>query len=115
MTLEGVAGIIEMSFYFTYDWMTKQEFIITVLDLMPDREMGRGIKAMVENNQVDDHTINVLVIVLKKAVDKLNDVAVKYKMYETIQAVTTLNSQKAEQQQKDADDLAKLGSMLDTF
>ncbi|MDR0607117.1 MAG: hypothetical protein LBG52_01910 [Candidatus Peribacteria bacterium] len=95
--------------------MTKQGFIITVLDLIPDREMGWGIKAMVENNQLDDHAINVLVVVLKKAVDKLNDVAIKYKMYETIKAVDEFNAQKNEQKQKDASDLAKLDSMLDNF
>jgi hypothetical protein len=95
--------------------MTKQEFIITVLDLMPEREMGWGIRAMVENNQLDDHAINVLVVVLKKAVDKLNDVAVTYKMYETIKTVNEFNTQKAEQKQKDDADLAKLDTMLNNF
>ena len=95
--------------------MTKQQFIIKVIDMIPNREMGWGIKAMVENNQLDDHAVNVLVVVLKKAVDKLNDVAVKYKMYETIQAVDEFNTQKEEQKQKDEQDLAELDTMLDTF
>lgn len=77
--------------------------------------MGRGIKAMVENNQLDDHAINVLVVVLKKAVDRLNDVATTHKMYEAIQVIDAFNSQKEEQKQKDKEDLVKLDNLLNTF
>ncbi|MBQ7073645.1 hypothetical protein IJM86_00960 [bacterium] len=46
--------------------MTKKEFILQALGLFPNREMGWGIKAMVENDQLEDHAINVLVVILKR-------------------------------------------------
>jgi hypothetical protein len=80
---------------------------------MPDWEMGRGIKAMIENNQIDDHTMDVLVEIFKKAVEKMADVIKKYHLMEAIQAIESLNTKKAEQAQQDAQDIEKLNGMLD--
>ncbi|MDR0861089.1 MAG: hypothetical protein LBO09_09315 [Candidatus Peribacteria bacterium] len=79
---------------------------------MPDREMGRGIKAMVENNQLEDHTINLLVIVFKRAVDRLTDVMQKHKV---MTAIAELEAQKEVQKQQDEADLQRLDGMLNAF
>ena len=60
--------------------MTKKEYILAVIDALPDWEMWRGIKAMVQNDQLDDHTINLLVIILKRATDKINETIKEHKM-----------------------------------
>ncbi|MDD2537072.1 MAG: hypothetical protein PHU61_01120 [Candidatus Absconditabacteria bacterium] len=95
--------------------MSKQEYILAVIDAMPDREMGRGIKAMVQNNQLEDRTINVLVLIFKKAVDRLTDVIKKHKIMENIEALERLSAQKEVQRQQDAKDIESLNGMLDAL
>ena len=74
--------------------------------------MGRGIKAMVENDQLNDHAINLLVIILKKGVDQLNEVVEKYKMKETIEKVDNFQKKQENQAKQDQEDLHNLDSML---
>jgi len=92
--------------------MTKKEYILAVIDALPEWEMWRGIKAMVQNDQLDEHTINMLVIILKKAMDKLTVTIKENKMVETIQAMDNFDKQKAEQAKKDAKSLKELDSKL---
>lgn len=92
--------------------MTKKEYILAVIDALPDWEMWRWIKAMVQNNQLDDHTINMLVIVLKRAMDKITDAIKENKMIETIQAMDNLDKQKQEQAKQDEETLKDLDSKL---
>ena len=92
--------------------MTKKEYILAVIDALPEWEMWRWIKAMVQNDQLDEHTINMLVIILKKAMDKLTATIKENKMVETIQAMNNFDKQKAEQAKKDAKSLKELDSKL---
>ncbi|MDR0650955.1 MAG: hypothetical protein LBG59_06245 [Candidatus Peribacteria bacterium] len=92
--------------------MTKQDYLLAVIDAMPDREMGRGIKAMIENNQLEDHTINLLIIVFKRAVDRLTDIMKKHQI---MTAIAQLEAQKEAQAQQDETDLQRLDKMLNTF
>ncbi len=68
--------------------MTKKEYIIAVCDALPDWEMGKQIKSGVINGKYDDRTINMLVIILKKAVDHM----VKY--IKDNQLIEKINQQK---------------------
>ncbi len=95
--------------------MTKKEYILSVLDMFPDWEMWRWIKAMVQNNQLEEHTMNLLVIALKRAMDKLTAVIKDNKMLETIQATENFDKQKKEQAKKDAKTLEDLDSKLNTL
>lgn len=95
--------------------MTKKEYILAVIDALPDREMWRGIKAMVENDQLEEHTINMLVIIFKKAMDKITATIKENKMVENIQAIEKFNKQKKEQAKEDEESLQKLGSKLNNF
>lgn len=92
--------------------MTKKEYILAVIDALPDWEMWRGIKAMVQNDQLDDHTINLLVIILKRATDKINEAIKEHKMIESIRAIESFDKQKKEQAKKDAKSLEELDSKL---
>ena len=95
--------------------MTKKEYILAVIDALPDWEMWRWIKAMVENDQLEEHTINMLVIIFKKAMDKITTTIKENKMVETIQAIENFDKQKAEQAEKDAKNLEELDSKLKNF
>lgn len=95
--------------------MTKQEYLLAVIDAMPDWEMGRGIKAMIENNQLEEKTVDLLVVIFDNAVDKITDVIKKHRIIEKIQAFKALDAQKKAQKQQDQADLKKLDTMLDNF
>lgn len=95
--------------------MTKKEYILSVLDIFPDWEMWWWIKAMVQNDQLDEHTMNLLVIAFKRAMDNLSDIIDKHKMVETIQAVENFDKQKKEQAKQDAQSLEELDSKLNDF
>ena len=54
---------------------------------MPDWEMWRWIKAMVQNNQLNDETIDKLVIVFKKAMDQIMSYIKENKIEEKINKI----------------------------
>ena len=92
--------------------MTKKEYILAVIDALPDWEMWRGIKAMVQNDQLEEHTINMLVIIFKKAMDKITATIKENKMEETIQTMEDFNKQKQKQAKEDEKTLQELDSKL---
>jgi hypothetical protein len=67
---------------------------------------------MVQNDQLDERTINMLVIILKKAMDKLTATIKENKMIETIQTMDNFDKQKAQQAKEDAKSLKELDSKL---
>ena len=95
--------------------MTKKEYILAVIDALPEWEMWRWIKAMVENDQLEEHTINMLVIILKKAMDKITATIKENKMLETIQAMESFDKQKEKQAKQDEKTLKDLDSKLNNL
>lgn len=95
--------------------MTNKEYILKVIDTLPDWEMWRWIKAMVQNNQLDEHTLNLLVIILDRALDKITTAIKENKMLETIHAMKNFDKQKQEQAVQDAQSLDQLDSMLNNL
>ena len=95
--------------------MTKKEYILAVIDTYPDWEMWRWIKAMVQNDQLDERSINMLVIILNNAMDKITTAVKESKLIEKIEARKNLDKQKQKQAAQDAESLNKLDSMLDNL
>ena len=95
--------------------MTKKEYILAVIDALPEWEMWWWIKAMVQNNQLDDRSIDTLVIILKKAMDKITATIKENKMVETIQAMDNFDKQKQKQAKEDEATLQELDSKLNDF
>ena len=50
--------------------MTKKEYLLAVINAVPDWEMGQNIKILVEEDKLDSTAINQLVIIFKKVVDQ---------------------------------------------
>ncbi len=92
--------------------MTKKEYILAVIDALPEWEMWRWIKAMVQNDQLEDRSIDMLVIILKKAMDKITATIKENKMVETIQAMDSFDKQKQKQAKEDEATLQELDSKL---
>lgn len=89
--------------------MTKKEYILAIIDSVPNWEIWRGIKAMINNNQLDDKAINSLVLIFKKAV---NDFLDEKKQQENNER---LNKQKQEQAEQDKENLNQLDDMLNAI
>ena len=95
--------------------MTKKEYILAVIDALPEWEMWRWIKAMVQNDQLEDRSIDMLVIILKKAMDKITATIKENKMVETIQAMDSFDKQKQKQAKEDETTLQELDSKLNNL
>ena len=95
--------------------MTKKEYILAVIDALPDWEMWRGIKAMVQNDQLDEETIDKLVIVLKRAMARMATAIRESKAIETLKSMKNFDKQKKEQEEKDAKSLEELDSKLNNI
>ena len=67
---------------------------------------------MVQNDQLEEHTINMLVIIFKKAMDKITATIKENKMEETIQTMEDFNKQKQKQAKEDEKTLQELDSKL---
>ncbi len=67
---------------------------------------------MVQNDQLEEHTINMLVIIFKKAMDKITATIKENKMDETIQTMEDFNKQKQKQAKEDEKTLQELDSKL---
>jgi hypothetical protein len=70
---------------------------------------------MVQNNQLDEDTLNTLVIILDKALNRISTAIKEHRMLETIHAVKNFDKQKKEQAEQDAASLDKLDSMLNNL
>jgi len=92
--------------------MTKKEYILAVIDALPDWEMWRWIKAMVQNDQLDDKTIDKLVIVFKRTMAKMAAEIRETKAIETLKSMKNFNKQKEKQEKEDAKTLKDLDSKL---
>ena len=92
--------------------MTKKEYILAVIDALPDWKMWRGIKAMVQNDQLDEETIDKLVIVLKRTMARMAAAIRESKAIETLKSMQNFDKQKKEQEEKDAKSLEELDSKL---
>jgi hypothetical protein len=70
---------------------------------------------MVQNNQLEEHTINMLVIILKKAMDKITATIKENKMIETIEAIENFDKKKQKQAKEDAIMLKDLDTKLNNL
>ena len=70
---------------------------------------------MVQNDQLEEHTIDMLVVILKKAMDKLTATIKENKMVETIQAMDNFDKQKQKQAKEDEATLQELDSQLNNL
>ena len=95
--------------------MTKKEYILAVIDALPDWEMWRWIKAMVQNNQLDDETIDKLVIVFKRTMARMAAAIKETKAVETLQSMKNFDKQKEKQAEKDAKSLKDLDAKLNNL
>ena len=70
---------------------------------------------MVQNNQLDERTMNTLVIILNNAMDKITTAVKESKLIERIDARKNFDKQKEKQAQEDERTLEELDSKLNNI
>ncbi len=95
--------------------MTKKEYILAVIDTFPNWETWWWIKAMVQNDQLDEETIDKLVIIFKRVMNKLATTIRENRSLEILKSMEKLDKQKEEQAKEDAKTLEDLDSKLNDF
>ena len=95
--------------------MTKKEYILAVIDALPEWEMWRGIKAMVQNDQLDDNTIDKLVIVFKRVMTKMATAIRESKAIETLKSREVFSKKEERQTQEDEKSLQELDSQINNL
>lgn len=87
--------------------MTKKEYIVEVIDCFPEWEMGKTIKSKVINGELEENTINKLVILLNDVMKKITAQIKENKLLEKIE--------KEEEKQKLIEDVIKQLVSNDVF
>jgi hypothetical protein len=70
---------------------------------------------MVQNDQLEDATIDKLVVIFKKVMQEITDSIRENKVIENLQAMQHLDQQKQKQAEQDAKSLEELDSKLNDF
>ena len=92
--------------------MTKKEYILAVIDALPDWEMWRWIRAMVINDQLDNETIDKIVIIFKNVMNKIATSIRENKLIEKVKSMDSFEKQKKKQSEQDAKSLRELDSKI---
>ena len=95
--------------------MTKKEYILAVIDAFPNWEMWRWIKAMVLNDQLEEQTIDKLVVIFKDAMREIAASIRENKLIENLQAMKSLDEQREKQAEQDAKSLEELDTKLNNI
>lgn len=95
--------------------MSKQAYLISVLDALPEREMGRGIRTLLTNNQLNEETLDKMVVMFKRTMDQMMSYIKDKQLLEKIQTSEKLIQKQQLQSVKDSKDLEKLDALLNTF
>ncbi len=88
--------------------MTKKEFMLKVIDLLPDREMGWGLKALIQNDQLTPEVFEKLYGIFENGVltthKEIQGIELKYKLKEA----EIIRDREAQENQKDQLDLDQM-------
>jgi hypothetical protein len=93
--------------------MNKKEFILKILDIVQEsRDMAPGLKILLENNALDDATIDTLVWVFREAAANTENAQTKQALEKSANMLEDIHEKEAAEHQKDLADLAELEEMF---
>ncbi|GHW02951.1 hypothetical protein AGMMS50249_7370 [candidate division SR1 bacterium] len=95
--------------------MTKKEYLLSVINAIPDWEMGRGLKTLIENDQIEETTLDKLVVIFKGAVGRIVQTIKNNNILEITQQAIQNNQFIQQQATLDAQDIGNLESALASF
>lgn len=93
--------------------MDKKEFVLKILDTIKgNRDMAPGLKILVENNALDDKTIDTLVWVFREAAANTENIQAKQALAKWADLIENLHEKESVEHEKDLADLAELEEMF---
>lgn len=92
--------------------MTKKEFMLQVLDFLPDWKMGRGLRPLIENNMLAPEVFEKLYQIFRENVHSTYTEVQKLEFKERLQKVEAMKAQEA---QKNQEELVDLEAMFDAL
>lgn len=92
--------------------MTKKEFMLKVIDSLPDWKMGWGLKALIQNDQLSPDAFEKLYEVFKNSVHQTYNDVQKQQMQQRMNQVNAMKQQESQQQEENS---ANLDAMFSTL
>lgn len=92
--------------------MTKKEFMLKVIDSLPDWKMGWWLKALIQNDQLSPDAFEKLYEVFKNSVHQTYNDVQKQQMQQRMNQVNAMKQQESQQQEEDSADLDAMFSTL---
>ena len=92
--------------------MTKKEFILQVIEFLPDWKLGWWLKALIENNQLSPEVFERLYEVFRKSVLQTYNEVQKQELKERIEKTKNLKEHEAAKREEDIADLDEIFSSL---
>jgi len=92
--------------------MTKKEFMLKVIDSLPNWKLGWGLKALIQNDQLNPDAFEKLYEVFKNSVNKTYNQVQQKQMQQRMDQVNEMKQQEAQQQQEESADLDAMFSTL---
>ena len=92
--------------------MTKKEFMLKVIDSLPDWKMGWGLKALIQNDQLSPDAFEKLYEVFKNSVHQTYNDVQKQLMKQRMDQVNEMKQQESLQQEENS---ANLDAMFSTL
>ncbi len=93
--------------------MGKKDFVLKILDAIKNSwDMAPGLKILVENNALDDRTIDTLVWVFRQAAANTQNVQAKQALEKWASMIEDLHQKEEVEHEHDLADLAELEEMF---
>ncbi|MDO4714217.1 MAG: hypothetical protein Q4B28_06330 [bacterium] len=92
--------------------MTKKEFMLQVIDFLPDWKLGWGLKPLIENNQLAPDVFEKLYQIFRENVHSTYTEVQKMDFKERLQKVEAMKAKEAQQNQEE---LVNLDAMFDAL
>lgn len=92
--------------------MTKKEFMLQIINFLPDWKMGRGLKALIENDQLSHDVFEKLYEIFRKDIHETYTEAQKAEFKKKLQKIEAMKQQEAKQNEED---LVNLDEMLNAL
>ncbi len=99
------------NFYFSKQKiMTKKEFMLKVIDALPNWKMGWGLKALIQNNQLDPDVFEKLYEVFKNSVNQTHAEIQQQQMQKRMDQVNAMK-----QQEQQSEESVNLDAMMSSI
>ena len=96
--------------------MTKKEYILKILDAVMDYwPLAKGLKILVESNEIDQKTMDTLVDIFSATVDEVMTAQTQEKLKKSKEILEKIKTIEREHHTQDQKEIEELDTMLQTL